>query len=263
MVGALFGRWNMSLGNQLIKDGAKLESRKALLALILLGTCVAVMDSDIYLSMDPRRHSFQDFLGLSVACFGLLMQIIAIGFPSAFLGNTFATSISEPRSVGLLSLFRTPLDFGEFLSWLALPIIAGSNALIVIYILAALLCYERIILHREHVLTQRFNNRYLNWAERTPLILPKLTRWSSSPEAFNWRLTGLSLKSRLTGLLLALCFIEVFKTFSNGKFDVLAVSGLWLILGAISVFSAAVFFPVYLVRIFMKNLKMFFNGPQR
>ena len=59
--------------------------------------------------------------------------------------------------------------------------------LTLIYILIFCLYYERIILAEEAFLREKFKDDYLEWANRTPVFIPKFSQYKSANLSFSLR----------------------------------------------------------------------------
>jgi hypothetical protein len=75
-----------------------------------------------------------------------------------------------------------------------------------IAILAFWLFYERIMAAEEEFLEEKFGDYYLDWAERTPAILPRLSNWQRPDLPFSVRN---ALKREYSGFFLIAVFFPL------------------------------------------------------
>ena len=241
------------------KDGATLSKLKPLLATVFIATSVLFIDT----TATPHQHPlWQIFSVLSIAIAGLVIQALVIGYPSAFAASPdrIPTTTDEPRALGLLSLSRTPLDFGEFLAWFSIVILTGSPALGVLYVLGFILCYERILIYREKLLALKHGDRFHSWIGRTPILFAKRTVWSKPPNTFNWRRVALAFKLRFTGLSLAIAAIFIRHCVLNGPLPLRGVPGFWIVAAAGLCITWAVLAPTQTAIKFWEKMKSVFQS---
>lgn len=83
----------------------------------------------------------------------------------------------ELNSSGAYSVVRHPLYLANFLVFLGIVSSPGVWWLPLVGTLAYSLYYERIILAEESFLRERFGSRFLEWAQRTPAVVPSIANW--------------------------------------------------------------------------------------
>jgi hypothetical protein len=71
--------------------------------------------------------------------------------------------------------------------WLGIALFAHLWWLTLIYILVFWLYYERIIFAEEAYLRDKFGNEYLEWANKTPAFIPKLSQYRKANLPFSLR----------------------------------------------------------------------------
>ena len=86
---------------------------------------------------------------------------------------------------------------GNFLIFLGMTLFIQVWWFSIISVLGFWLYYERIMFTEEEFLRNKFGDPYLDWAERTPLFLPKPGNWKHPGLPFSFRNV---LKREYTGL---------------------------------------------------------------
>ena len=120
---------------------------------------------------------------------GLAIRILVIGHtPKGTSGRNTNKQVAETlNTTGMYSIVRNPLYLGNFFMSLGIALFAHLWWLALIYILAFWLYYERIILAEEAYLRAKFGNEYLNWANTTPVIIPKFGQYRKAGLPFSLR----------------------------------------------------------------------------
>jgi protein-S-isoprenylcysteine O-methyltransferase Ste14 len=125
----------------------------------------------------------------AIALFGLGIRIYTVGYvPERTSGRT----TSEPKAQGLnttgmYSIVRHPLYLANFVIWVGIVLSARSVLLTATCILAYFPYYERIIAAEEGFLSQKFGEAFYQWAEKTPMVIPKFKLWCKSTQPFSWQ----------------------------------------------------------------------------
>ncbi len=155
------------------------------IALYFLAFAVILMGdtSDI-----PHDNFTWSMICLAISLFGQLIRIITVGFtPKSTSGrNTKAGQVADVLNTkGIYSTVRHPLYVGNFFMWLGIVMYVGSWWFTAFIVLLFWLYYERIMFAEEHFLRKKFGHTYLNWAEKTPAFIPRLSKWSSANMSFS------------------------------------------------------------------------------
>ena len=126
--------------------------------------------------------------GIAIAGIGLLIRVHVIGHaPRGTSGKNRGSQVAESlTTAGWYSVVRHPLYLGNLFLWVG-P--AAATAVWWCPLMVALifwLYYERIMMPEESFLRRTFGPAYLDWAERTPALLPS-GGWKPSSLPFSWR----------------------------------------------------------------------------
>jgi len=125
----------------------------------------------------------------ALSLFGLGMRIYTVGYvPKGTSGRTTSNPKAEElNTTGMYSIVRNPLYFGNFVIWVGIVLLARSALLTVTCVLAFFLYYERIIIAEEEFLSGKFGVVFAQWAEKTPMMIPKFKLWCRPAQPFLWQ----------------------------------------------------------------------------
>jgi hypothetical protein len=140
-------------------------------------------------STSEKMNHLWEIFCLAVSFFGLGIRVITIGqIPGGTSGRNTQKQVAETLNTkGMYSIVRNPLYLGNFFMGLGISLFGRLWWLAVIYILIFWLYYERIIFTEEEFLRNKFGDEYLEWANSTPVILPKLSRYKKADLPFSVR----------------------------------------------------------------------------
>lgn len=126
---------------------------------------------------------------LSVSLVGLGVRILTVGYvPHGTSGrNTRRQMAAVLNTTGMYSIVRHPLYLGNFLIWLGISMFSHCWWLVAIFALAFCVYYERIIFAEEEFLRDKFKDGFLNWANRTPALIPRFSQWQRPSLPFSLR----------------------------------------------------------------------------
>jgi len=126
---------------------------------------------------------------LAISLFGLGIRIYTVGYaPAGTSGRTTSgPKAQELNTTGIYSIVRHPLYLGNFVIWVGIVLFARSVLLAAFCFLAFFLYYERIIIAEETFLSQKFGSAFAQWAEKTPLLIPRFKLRRKPARPFSWR----------------------------------------------------------------------------
>jgi protein-S-isoprenylcysteine O-methyltransferase Ste14 len=155
-----------------------------MLPLFLLG----LVDAGLPDPLPPRARAWQ-FASLALALAGLAVRVVAIGTAPAGTSERSTTNprASELRTTGLYSVVRHPLYLGNTLTAVGFACFTTVWYLPAIVALLGILYHERIAAREELFLEGRFGGEFLEWAERVPAMVPRLSGYIRSATPFAWR----------------------------------------------------------------------------
>ncbi len=199
----------MRLSERNIKTGNWLFARRGWLPLFLYVVAF------IAIAVTPPGELIRDSCAVKSACLcvsllGIAIRMLAIGYaPKNTSGrNTSEGQVADTLNTeGIYSVLRHPLYTGNFFMWLGLIVYVGVDWFIVGAILLFCIYYEKIMLAEEDFLERKFGQPYLDWCNRTPVLLPRFRNWKKPGVPFSMKN---AVKREYHGLFyLALSFVVV------------------------------------------------------
>lgn len=156
-----------------------------------------VMGALFLLALLSRRHPTagpQLERAWQLGCFlvsllGLGIRFYTVGYaPRGTSGRNTRGQVADIlNTTGMYSVVRNPLYLGNFIIWLGLSLLVGVWWCTVIVVLAFIIFYERIIFAEERFLREKFGVDFVDWAARTPVIIPSLKNWRPPALPFSWK----------------------------------------------------------------------------
>jgi len=134
--------------------------------------------------------SVGDFWGICaiiISFLGLIVRCVTAGYaPRGTSGRNTKSQVAETlNTTGMYSISRNPLYLGNFI------IVLGITLFVQVWWLALLvwfgfwLYYERIIFTEEEFLRRKFKDQFLEWAKKTPTIIPHFRNWKKPELSFS------------------------------------------------------------------------------
>lgn len=179
----------MLLRAQFEKSGGWLFRWRSYLPLFILGIFLAAMHGYAKPGGNEFIETLWEVVCLVISLLGLGIRAFTIGYtPKNTSGrNTKKQVADELNTMGAYSVVRNPLYLGNFFMGLGVALFAYMWWLVLIYILAFWLYYERIIFAEEAFLTGKFGQEYTRWANNTPVIVPKFSLYRKADLPFSVR----------------------------------------------------------------------------
>ncbi len=167
--------------------GNWLFRRRSYLPLFILGLFMLAMHRYTHPGNSEWIETLWEGCCLLVSFFGLGIRIFTIGYtPKNTSGrNTKKQVAAELNTTGAYSMVRNPLYLGNFFMGLGVSLFAVFWWLTLIYVLIFWLYYERIIFAEETFLTEKFGQAYIQWATKTPVIVPNFRLYKKAALPFS------------------------------------------------------------------------------
>jgi len=126
-------------------------------------------------------------ISLCISFVGLGIRALTVAFvPAGTSGrNTDAQRADSLNTKGFYSIVRHPIYLGNFLIFFGIVLFSKIWWFILISVLLFWLYYERIIFAEEEFLRNKFGELFLNWAKRTPTIIPNIRKWTPPELGFS------------------------------------------------------------------------------
>ena len=180
---------NMPLQEEFETIGNRFFRWRSYLPLFMGALFIAALLSYRHPLAAPRPGPIWQMGCLLVSVIGLLLRFYTVGFaPRGTSGrNTRGQVAAVLNTSGIYALGRNPLYLGNFLMWLGLALFIKVWWCAVIVVLCFTLFYERIIFAEEKFLREKFGAAFVDWAEKTPAIMPQFKNWKPPALAFSWK----------------------------------------------------------------------------
>jgi len=202
----------MALQEELEKEGLWLFRFRSFLpiAVLLMAMGVHYVQETASLAEDESFEFYYEFICLAVSLAGLIIRIYTVGHTP---GNTSGRNTTEGQvadtlnTTGIYSLVRHPLYLGNFFMWLGPAMMVQNTWFIVAFVLFYWLYYERIMYAEEQFLRRKFGQAYVEWAEKTPAFIPRISGFCTNKMHFSWKKV---LKKEKNGLLAVFVIFMLF-----------------------------------------------------
>ncbi|MDR1242503.1 MAG: isoprenylcysteine carboxylmethyltransferase family protein [Deltaproteobacteria bacterium] len=181
----------------------------------------------IFASFEHFHYPFQshnldliwELFCLCIGASGTALRVLTVAFvPASTSGRgTIRPSASRLNTTGMYSLVRNPLYLGNFFVYAAPVLFMRIWWILLIFILAFILYYERIIFAEETFLRERFGEEYSSWASKTPAFFPRLRNWTKPDLPFSWKIALSKEYHGAYGLISSLFLMELASDFCVNK----------------------------------------------
>jgi protein-S-isoprenylcysteine O-methyltransferase Ste14 len=192
------------------RSGDWLFRKRSFLPLLLVVPAIAALAHYTYPLGSHIADELLEVACLAVCFLGLGIRALTVGCtPSGTSGrNTRDHAASTLNTAGMYSVVRHPLYLGNFIIWIGLSMFLHTWWLTVIVALAFWLYYERIIYAEEAFLQEKFGSAFTEWANRTPMFVPRLCNWRRSELPFSFRKVLRKEYTGFYGIILVLACFE-------------------------------------------------------
>jgi protein-S-isoprenylcysteine O-methyltransferase Ste14 len=179
----------MALREEFTYSGQWLFRWRSLLPLFVMASIIVLMLLDPNAKSSWANGMPWQLSSVAVSVLGLALRIVTVGrVPhDTSRRSTRERAAAELNRTGMYSVVRHPLYLGNYIMWLGVALAPGIWWLAVLISLAYALYYERIMYSEEEFLREKFGKDYLDWARRTPAIIPNPRLWKPSTLPFSWR----------------------------------------------------------------------------
>lgn len=207
----------MLLREDFEKTGNILFRGRSFFPIIFIGLTELTMIFDDGFIQQVSRECFWEVFCLIVSLSGLFIRIITIGIiPKRTSGRNRKVQVAdELNTKGIYSVVRNPLYLGNFFIGFGFALYPQIIWLMVLYILAFWLYYERIIYAEEAFLYRRFGEKYILWANKTPVFIPHLRLYQKPDLKFSFRNILRREYNGLFSIILVIVFFELANDYSH------------------------------------------------
>jgi len=248
----------MALREDLEKQGSWLFRWRSYLPLLGIPVfLIAIRQSGI---LEKKfGDSVGDFWGVCaiiISFLGLVVRCLTAGYaPRGTSGRNTKSQVADTlNTAGMYSISRNPLYLGNFI------IVLGVTLFIQVWWLALLawfgfwFYYERIIFTEVEFLRNKFKDQFLEWSEKTPIIIPRFRNWKKPELGFSFKTVLRREFSTYFSLVTTFVFLETATNLLTKRRPVLHNS--WLIFFIISLL-------IYLILFTLKKKTKLLNVPGR
>ena len=230
----------MPLKEEFRTQGNFLFKHRSYLPLIIVAVGLAVYIYTLN-ATDTTLEQFNNYktelIYLVVAFLGQFIRAYSVGFAAKNTSgrNTSVGQVADSlNSTGIYSTVRHPLYLGNFFMWLGIALFTANFWFIIAFLFMYWLYYERIMYAEEEFLRDKYSNTYVEWAERTPAIIPSFKNWVKPEGTFSlWKV----IKQEKSGILNIFLTIFLFKLIAGyvlyDDFSVGQNIWTWALIGAI------------------------------
>ena len=226
----------MTLREEFESTGAWLFRWRSYLPFLFSVVYILALRNFKYLGHDEELDKLWEILCLLISFFGLGIRIVTVGYaPKGTSGrNTTKQKADTLNTTGIYSVVRHPLYLGNFFMGLGVSFFAHSWWLIIMYILAFLVYYERIMFAEEAYLSNKFGDEYLQWAKSAPTFIPSFKQWERPHIPFSLRIVLKKEYNSFFAVIIILFISEVIgDMFAKGKIE---LDFMWAVLVGFSFF---------------------------
>jgi len=128
-----------------------------------------------------------DVFCIAFSLLGFGVRVYTVGHaPNGTSGRITSRQRADVlNTTGMYSVVRHPLYLGNFLIWLGISLFVRSFFFSFTAVLLFFLYYERIIFVEEEYLRGRFGRFFIEWAEKTPTMIPRFRNWQKPSLSFS------------------------------------------------------------------------------
>jgi len=212
----------MALREQFESTGNWLFRWRSYLPLVFVGLFLLVLREYEHPGNSEMSDHLWEAFCLIITFFGFGIRAFTIGHaPKGTSGrNTEKQVANTLNTTGMYSVVRNPLYLGNLFMGLGIALFVHLWWFTLIYVLVFWLYYERIIFAEEAYLRNKFGFEYMEWANSTPVFIPKLSKYRKANLPFSLKNV---LKREHNSFLTAIAVMFILETFgelfAEGEFD--------------------------------------------
>jgi protein-S-isoprenylcysteine O-methyltransferase Ste14 len=171
-------------------------------------------------SAAPADSIYWELGAVLISFSGLAVRCAVAGYaPRGTSGrNTKWQAAETLNTKGLYSIVRNPLYLGNFLIVFGITVFMQVWWLALVVWLGFWAYYSVIIFTEEEFLKKKFGAAFLEWAEKTPKIIPRLRNWEKAELPFSFKAMLRREFSTFFAVIAVFSFLEVALSFlASGK----------------------------------------------
>lgn len=206
--------------------------------------------------ISEKTSDFWGTCAIILAFGGLLVRCAVAGYVSRGTSgrNTKWQAAEILNTTGMYSIVRNPLYLGNLIIVFGIVLFIQVWWLVLVMVPGFLAYYERIIFAEEEFLRKKFGVSFLEWAEKTPAMIPRFKNWKKPDLPFSFKTAIRREFSTYFSIVTALFFLEVAANLLAKKH--FSIRGSWIIFFLTGL-------VVYWTLVFLKKKTKILNVPGR
>lgn len=154
-----------------------------------------------------------------ISFLGLLVRCITAGYaPRGTSGRNTKSQVADMLNMsGMYSISRNPLYLGNFIIMLGITLFIQVWWLALLVWVGFWLYYERIIFTEEEFLRSKFKDQFMEWAQKTPIVIPRFRNWKKPDLVFSFKTVLRREFSTFFSIVATFFFLEVLTDFLTRK----------------------------------------------
>lgn len=237
----------MALREDLEKQGALLFKWRSYFPLLLLPLFFLALKNSEFIEriFGDDIGDLWESIAIVVSFSGLAIRCFTVGYvPRGTSGRNTQSQVAEIlNTTGMYSITRNPLYLGNFVIMFGITLFMQVWWLALVVWIGFWLYYERIIFTEEEYLRRKFNGQFIEWAQKTPTIIPNFRNWRKPSLPFSFKTILRREFSTYFAIVAVYFFIEIAETiFIQKRF---VVGNSWLIFFFVSL---AIYFILLILK---------------
>jgi len=204
----------MKIADEFERMGNWLFQRRSYFPLLILPLMlVALRESEgIEKHFGDKALTLWETVCVSISFCGLLLRSLTVAWvPEGTSGRNTKGQLAEfLNTEGPYSLARHPLYLANFMITFGFALFVQVWWFVLLFVLFFCLFYERIIFAEEAFLERKFGQAFRDWADRTPVFIPRFALWKKPRARFSWRMILKREYSTFFGIIVAFIAIKFF-----------------------------------------------------
>ncbi len=176
-------------------------------------------------------ETFSAFWGVCsiiISFLGFGLRCATVGYvPRGTSGRNTKSQVAETlNTTGMYSVVRNPLYLSNFIIIFGITLFIQSLWFALSTCVIFWLYYERIMFTEEEFLRKKFADQFIEWAKKTPLIIPRFRNWKKPTLPFSFKTVLRREFSTFFSIVASYFFLELAGNILTGKKPL--VDGPWV-----------------------------------
>ena len=206
----------MALREDYIRCGQWLFRYRSFIPLVLFVFVFLVIyfDLDKFYTFTPHIYCC-----IIISIMGVFVRCCAVGDSHKNTsGRNRVTQVADDiNTTGIYSLLRHPLYLGNYLIWLGMSLFTGSLLITLFAFLFFWRYYEIIMFTEEEYLRGKFGQKYEDWANRVPAVIPNGKNYVKNATMFSIKKVIRKENDGVYAIVLGYFYVRFITDFSKGE----------------------------------------------